>query len=44
MTLEEMIKACKANLAEQKEIGDELAVKATKGMIAELEKLLGETV
>ena len=44
MTIEEMIKACKANLAEQKEMGDDLAVKATEGMIAELEKMLGETL
>jgi len=40
MTLEEMIKACEANLAEQKELGDEDAVRATEGMIAELKEYL----
>jgi len=38
--IEDMIKAVEANLVKYKAMGDDLAVKAAEGMIAELKELL----
>ena len=38
--IEDMIKAVEANIVKYKAIGDDAAVKAAEGMIAELKELL----